>query len=126
MITKILNGLKRILFGSTYKFTTRKGSTSLSGASWVPILTERTETPVKLISIEFITEKDIIAEYRIVVNGDKTFPFADCSQIKSQVTGNFLIPVEVAVGEYLQVEVRGGINTNNVIILNELAVIEVV
>ena len=126
MITKILNGLKRILFGSTYKFTTRKGSTSLSGASWVPILTERTETPVKLISIEFITEKDIIAEYRIVVNGDKTFPFADFSQIKSQVTGNFLIPVEVAVGEYLQVEVRGGINTNNVIILNELAVIEVV
>lgn len=126
MITKILNGLKRILFGSTYKFTTRKGSTSLSGASWIPIHTEMTETPLKLVSIEFIIENEVIAEYRIVVNGDKIFPFGDCSQIKNHVTGNFLIPIEIAANEYLQVEVRGGIKANNVIILNELAVIEVI
>ena len=126
MTNKILNGLKRLLYGETYCFTTRKGSTSLSGASWVPIFTEMTETPMKLISIEFLTEKDIQCEYRIVCNGSKIFPFVDFSQIKNGVTGNFLIPIEIASNEYLQVEVRGSINAKNVIIMSELALIAVV
>ena len=126
MTNKILNGFKRLLYGETYCFTTRKGSTSLSGASWVPIFTERTETPLKLVSIEFLTEKDIIAEYRIVVNGDKIFPFADFSMVQNGVTGNFITKINVAANSYLQVEIRGGIDAKNVIIMNELACIAVV
>lgn len=126
MINKIYRGIKRFLMGETYKFATRKGSTSLNGSSWVPIFTERTETPVKLISIEFLTEKDVNCEYRIVVDGEKIFPFGDFSKVESDVTRNFMLPISVAAGEYLQVEVRSGINNKNVIIMSELAIIEVI
>lgn len=126
IITQILNGLKRILLGSTYKFNIRKGSTSLNGASWVPIFTEMTETPVKLVSVTFLMENQVSGEYRIVVDGEKIFPFGDCSNIESGITRNFLIPVEVAAGSFLQIEVRSGINNKNVVILDEIAVIEVI
>lgn len=123
---RILQGLKRLLFGSTYKFTSRKSSTSLSGSSWTPIFTEMTETPMKLISIEFLTEKTVPIEYRIIVNNEKVFPFGEFSNVESGITRNFLLPVEVATNEYLQIEVRGSINDKSVVILSELAVIEVV
>ena len=126
MTNKILNGLKRLLYGETYCFTTRKGSTSLSGASWVPIFTEMTETPMKLISIEFLKESTNPVEYRIVVNNVKIFPFGDFSNFESGASRNFLIPISISAGEYLQIEIRGSINDKSVVIMSELALIEVV
>ena len=125
MITQILNGIKRLLLGETYKFATRKGSTSLSGASWTEIYRETLEYPTKLISIEFLTEKDITTEYRIVVDGEKIFPFGDFSVVENGVTRNFMLPISVAAGSFLQVEMRSDINNKNVVILNELAVVEI-
>lgn len=126
MINKIYCGIKRFLFSSTSCFTTRKGSTSFAGASWTQIYKEMTETPLKLISITFLLENTISGEYRIVVNGEKIFPFGDFSQIESGVTRNFILPVSIAAGSFLQIEVRSGINNKNVVIMDEIAVIEVI
>ena len=122
---KILQGLKRLLYGSTYKFTTRKGSTSFRGASWVEIYREMLKDPVKLISISFLMENQVTGEYRILCDGTPIFPFGDFSQIENGVTRNFLIPISVAAGSFLQIEVRSGINNKNVIIMDELAVVEI-
>lgn len=122
----ILQGLKRFFYGSTYKFSTRKGSTNFNGPSWIPIFTETTKNPIKLISIEFLTEKDVLCEYRIVVGGEKIFPFNDYSKIENGVSRNFILPIEVAASEYLQIEVSSDVGNKNVIIMSELACIEVV
>ena len=125
MINQIYQGLKRLLFGNTYKFTNRKGSCSLSGSSWVEIYSEMTKTPLKLISINFLMENKISAEYRIVVTGEKIFPFSDFSPIENDITRNFLMPIEIAAGSFLQIEVRSDIKNKNVIIMDELAIIVV-
>lgn len=125
MINKIYRGIKRFLFGSTSYFTTRKGSTSLLGASWISIFTEITENPIKLVSVEFLTEKTVPVEYRICVDGQKIFPFSDCSHVESGISRNFMLPINIASNSYLQIEVRGSINDKSVIILSELACIEV-
>lgn len=126
MIKQIINGIKRSLLGSTFKFTDRKGSTSFNGASWVEIYHEMIETPIKLISVTFLMENQVTGEYRIVVDGKKIFPFGDFSQIESGSTRNFLIPIEIASGSFLQIEVRSGINNKNVIIMDEMAIISVI
>ncbi len=126
IINILINSLKRLLYGNTYRFTTRKDSISLNGSSWVPIFTETTKIPLKLISIEFLTEKGIPCEYRIIIDGEKIFPFTDCSNIENGISRNFLIPINVAADSYLQVEIRSGINNKNVVIMSELAVIEVI
>ena len=125
MITKIYQSIKRFLFGSTSCFTTRKGSTSFAGASWTQIYKEMTETPLKLISITFLLENTISGEYRVVVDGEKIFPFGDFSQIESGVTRNFILPIDIAAGSFLQIEVRSGINNKSVIIMDEFAVVEI-
>ena len=125
MITKILRGIRRLFMGSTYHFSTRKGSTSLNGSSWQEIYREMVEYPLKLISIEFLTEKDVSCEYRIVVDGKKIFPFTDCSNMQNGVSRNFLLPINIGSCDFLQIEVRSGINNKNVVIMNELAIIEV-
>ena len=124
MIIKILNGLKRLLFGSTYKFTTRKGSTSLNGASWTTIYKEMTNDPLKLISIEFVADAAIPPEYRIVVDGEKIFPFVDVAEMKKG-TMTFLMPINIAANSYFEVEIRGSIKDHGVVIMREMAVIEV-
>lgn len=126
LINQILNGLKRLLFGETYKFSTRKDSTSLSGSSWTEIYHEMTETPLKLISVEFLTEKDVMVQYRIVVDGIPIFPFGEFSHVENEITRNFMIPIHVASNSFLQIEIRGVKDAKNVIILNELALIEVI
>ena len=125
MINKIINGIKRLFFGSTFSFQIRKGSCSLSGASWTEIYKEMTKTPLKMISATFITENDINVEYRIVVDGEKIFPFGYSSKIENGVTRGFIVPIEVAAGSYMQIEVMGQINAKNVIIMDELAVVEI-
>ena len=126
ILNQIYNGIRRLVMGSTYRFCSRKGSCSLSGASWTEIYHEMTETPLKLISVTFLTEDTVPGEYRIVVDGEKIFPFGDFSNIENGITRNFLIPINVSAGSFLQIEVRSGINNKNVCIMDELAVIEVI
>ena len=126
MINEIYNGIKRLLFGSTYKFVTRKGSCTLNGASWVEIYKEMTENPVKLISLSFIQQADIKSQYRIMIDGEKIFPFSNDANIENGTTRNFIIPIKISSGSYLQIEVRSDIKMKNVLIMDELAMIEVI
>ena len=126
MINKFYHGIKRFFIGSTDKFCTRKSSTSFNGASWVQIYKEMTKTPLKLVSITFLMEDQINGEYRVVIGGEKIFPFVEYSQIENGTTRNFIFPINVAAGSYLQIEVRSGINNKNVVIMDELAIIEVI
>ena len=122
---KILKGLRRLIYGKTYKFTTRKGSTSLNGASWTSIYHEMTENPLKLVSIEFVADTEIAPSYRLLVNGDKYFPFSDIAEMKKD-TMTFIIPISIAANEYLDIEIRGQIKDKGVVIMRELAVVEVI
>ena len=125
MIIKILKGIKRLIFGSTYRFTIRKDSTSLSGASWTEIYHELTNDPLKLISIDFAADTNSPPEYRVLVDGVKVFPFADVAKMQKD-TMTFLMPVNVAAGSFLQIEVRGEIKDKGIVILREMAVLEVI
>lgn len=126
MINKIINGLKRLLFGSTFKFTTKKGSCTLKGASWVEIYKDMPKNPIKLISVSFVQQNDVKTQYRIMVDGEKIFPFGSDTIIENEVTRNFIIPIEISAGSFVQIEVRSDIKMNNVLILDELALIEVI
>ena len=123
-INQIYNGIKRILFGSTMKFTTRKGSSNFYGASWTELYRETLKYPIKLVSIEILTEKEVTGEFRIMVNGEKIFPFGSSNKIDSGITRNFIIPIEISSGSFVEVEIKGSLNDNSVCILSELAVIE--
>ena len=122
---KILKGLRRLIYGETYKFTTRKGSTSLNGASWTTIYEEMTDDPLKLISVEFVADTGVPPEYRIVVDGEKIFPFGDVAEMKKD-TMTFLMPISVASNSYLEIEIRGQIKDKGVVIMRELAIISVI
>jgi hypothetical protein len=124
IINQILRGIRRLFMGSTYHFTTRKDSSTFNNASWTELYHEVTEYPIKLISIEILTEKDIQGEYRICVNSEKIFPFGDSSKIDN-MTRNFLVPISVAADSFLQIEIRSGIQNKSVCILSELAVVEI-
>jgi len=122
---KILKGLRRLIYGETYKFTTRKGSTTLNGASWVSIFSEMTNDPIKLISVEFVTDTSVPPEYRICVDGEKIFPFGDVAEMRKD-SMTFLMPISIAAGSFLQVEIRGSIKDTGVVIMREMACIEVI
>lgn len=126
MINNILQWIKRSIYGSTYKFTTKKGSTSFNGASWISVFNETTKYPSKIVSITFMMENKTPGKYRIVIDGEKIFPFGDFNSIDNGVTRNFIIPIAVAANSYLQIEVRSEINNKNVIIMDEMAMIEVI
>lgn len=119
----IIQNLKKLIFGATSYFMIKKGSCSLRGASFVEIYRETTNYPVKLMGISFLKEKDVPVEYRICVNGEKVFPFDDYNMIEN-IPRNFMIPIEIAAGSLLIIEVRGGINNKNIIVLDELDVVE--
>ena len=123
-IERFLNGIKRLIYGSTTHFGVWQDSCALSGTSYVPILSKTLDYPITIAAVEFLTEKDIKAQFRIVVNGVKVFPFGEDNVVENGVN-RALMPVEIADGSYLQIEVRGVESTQkNVIILNELNIIE--
>lgn len=125
MINKIYKGIKRLIFGSTTKFTTEKRSTTLSGGSFTGIYSELLENPEYLMSIEFLTDDSSKKFFRIVANGVKLFPFGDDAEIRKGIM-TFSTPIEVAAGSFLQVEIRDEMNSKEIVIMQELAFVELI
>ena len=120
----ILSIVKRLIYGATSFFCIKKGSCALSGKSFVPIYEEMTKLPMEIHSLEFTCEEKIPKMFRITVDGEKVFPYTDESQIQPNKT-MFVTPVKIAVGSYLQIEVKSTISEDkSVIILSELCIVE--
>jgi len=120
---QVMNILKRIMYGPTSKFMVKQGSTSLRGTSFVDLYTERLEYPIQIVALDIKIEKNIVAEWRILSNGIKIFPFGSANTIPDGIVN--IIPVNVAAGSLLTIEVRGtNPKASNVVILSELDVIE--
>lgn len=120
----MFRGIKRLICGYTSHFNVWKDSCALAGKSFESILSRRVEYPTTICAIEFLMEKDCKAMYRIMVDGIKVFPFNEENKVENDLNRQ-LIPVKIAAGSYLQIEVRGiDPDQKNVVILNELDVIE--
>ena len=125
IIEQIYNGIKRLLLGSTSYFEIRQGSCAFRGRSFVTIYRERVRYPVNIMAIQFLFQGTGVGEYRICVNGNKVFPFADTNPIEPSVLRNFIVPIRVAAGALLEIEVRGSDpNERSVVVLDELDVVE--
>lgn len=123
MISLIYNGLKRLLFGSTSVFTVRSGSAPIRGASFVKVYSERLRYPIRIIGVKFVIDPSSQSEWRITVNGDKCFPYNEVNNLDSDY--HSMVPIEVASGELLGIEVRSrNKEYSGIIILEELDVIE--
>lgn len=119
---QVMNILRRIMYGPTSKFMVKQGSTSLRGTSFVDLYTERSECPIQIVSLDIKTEKNIVAEWRICVDGEKVFPFSEANTVLDGVVN--IIPVDISAGKHLSVEIRGKTpKVGDVAILKELAVI---
>ena len=120
---QIINGIKRAIYGYTAHFTIKQGSTSLRGTSFMELYKERLEYPIQILALDIKVEKNVVAEWRVMSDGSKIFPFDAVNSIPSGLVN--IIPVDVAAGSLLSIEVRG---TNpkaaNVVILSEMDVIE--
>ena len=120
---QLINALKRSIYGYTAHFTIKQGSTSLRGTSFTDLYKERLEYPIQILALDIKVEKSVVADWRICADGVKVFPFGDVNSIPSGLIN--IIPVDVAAGSLVTVEVRG---TNpkaaNVVILSEMNVIE--
>ena len=125
IIEQIYKGIKRLLFGSTSHFVIRQGSGAFRGVSFVEIYRERVEYPIKILGIQFVGQNQCLGEFRIIVDGVKVFPFAETNPIEVGVLRNFVVPIEVATGSLLEVEVRSSNpRERGVIIMDELDVVE--
>ncbi len=119
---QLKNALKRIMYNPTTYFTVKQGSTSLRGISFVDLYVEMLEYPVQIIALDIKVEKNIVVEWRICADGEKVFPFADTNTVLDGAVN--IIPVEVAAGKRLSIEVRGKSPKNgDVVILKELDLI---
>ena len=123
MLKLIYNGIKRLLFGSTSVFTVRNGSCPMVGNSFVPVHTERTKTPVKIVGIKFVVDPSLQGEWRVFVAGiDKVFPYG-VNPMDSEF--HHLMPIEIAAGELFCIEVRSrNQEYRGIAILEELDIIE--
>lgn len=120
---QLKNAFKRIVYNSTSCFMIKQGSTSLRGTSFVDLYTERLENPIQIVALDIKIEKNTVAEWRILSDGIKIFPFADVNTIPDGIVN--IIPVNVAAGSLLTIEVRGtNPKASNVVILSEMDVIE--
>lgn len=120
---QLIDSLKRLIYTPTSYFMIQQGSTSLRGNSFVELYKERLEYPIQILALDIKIEKNIVAEWRILSNGVKIFPFADVNIIPDGIVN--IIPVNVAAGSLLTIEVRGtNPKASNVVILSEMDVIE--
>ena len=123
MITLLSRGIKRLFLGSTSVFAVRNGSAAFSGNSFAQVYRERAAYPLRIVGIQFQCDPSAQGEWRICVNGDKVFPFSEINPMDSEFHN--LIPIEIAAGELLEIEVRSrNKEYHGVVILEELDVIE--
>jgi len=125
MIERIYHGIKRSLFGATSHFAIRQGSCAFQGKSFVEIYRERVEYPVEILGIQFVGQKQCLGEYRILADGQEIFPFAETNPIEVGVLRNFVVPIRVAAGALLTIDVRSSNpQERGVIIMDELDIVE--
>ena len=75
------------------------------------------------MGIQFAVDPSAQGEWRICVEGDKVFPYSDVNSLDSEYHN--IVPVDVAAGELLTVEVRSrNKEYRGIAILEELDVIE--
>lgn len=123
MINLICRGLKRWLLGSTNVFAVRSGSAAFSGSSFVQVYQERAAYPLRIVGIKFATDVSSQGEWLVSVDGEKCFPFSDVNPMDSNFHN--LIPIEIAAGSLLQIEIRSkNKGYKGVAILEELDVVE--
>lgn len=123
MLSHFYNGLKRWFFGYTSVFSVRSGSATFNGSSYASVYQERTQYPLRIVGIQFQCELSSQGEYRISVNGNKVFPFNDFNPMDSEFHN--LMPINVAAGELLDIEVRSrNQGYKGIVIVQELDVVE--
>jgi len=116
---KIINGLKRLLYGSTTYFTIKQGSVALRGISFVELYREQLEYPTTIVGIDIKMESNNKAEFRIACDGEKIFPFGDTNTVPDMPVA--LMNIEVAAGSLLTVEVKGMVPKDSfVVVLSEM------
>jgi hypothetical protein len=116
--------LKRLFFGSTSVFAIRSGSAAFNGASFITVYKERTQYPIRIVGIQFAIDTSAFGEWRMTVNGEKVFPFSDINSMDSEFHN--LMPIEIAAGEFLQIEVKSrNSDYKGIVILQELDVVEI-
>ena len=103
-MVNIWNGLKRLILGPTSVFAVRNGSVPIVGLSFVAVYQERTKYPLKITGIQFAIDPSAQSEYRICVNGEKVFPYSEVNNLDSDYHN--LMPIEIAAGELMTVEIR--------------------
>ena len=119
----LLNALKRLIYGTTTHFSIIQSSCALRGTSFINLWSERTEYPCQIVAIDIKVEGSNKTEFRICASGKKIFPFADFNTVPNGLVN--IIPVDVAAGELLSVEVKGmSASDKFVVILSELDLIE--
>ena len=125
IIEQIYNGIKRSLFGPTSHFAVRQGSSAFRGSSFVEIYREDVEYPMKILGIQFLGQNQCLGEYKILVNGEKIFPFGDTNPIEVGTLRNFIVPINISSGSLLAIEIRSSNSQEkSVIVLDELDVVE--
>ena len=123
MLLHFFRGLKRGLFGYTSVFVVRSGSAAFNGSSYVSVYQERTQYPLRIVGIQFQCELSSQGDYRISVNGEKVFPFSDLNVMDCEFHN--LMPINIAAGELLDIEVKSrNSGYRGIIILQELDVVE--
>jgi len=119
---QLIDSMKRLIYTPTSYFTIQTGSTTLRGISFVELYKERLIYPIQILALDIKIEKNVVAEWRICVDDEKVFPFSDVNTVPDGIVN--IIPVEVAAGKLLTVEVRGtSPKATNVVILTEMDVI---
>jgi hypothetical protein len=120
---QLIDGIKRLIYGSTTHFEIKQGSTALNGTSFVELYKERLEYPISVVSFEMKCESKNKAEFRFLSNGTKIFPFINSNNVPDTLVN--IIPVDISAGSLFTIEVKGASpNDKFIVILSELDVIE--
>jgi hypothetical protein len=119
----MLNGLKRLIYGATSYFVIKQGSCALQGQSFVELYREQLKYPTTIMALDIKTEKGVVVEFRICADGEKIFPFTDVNAVPDHLVN--IIPIDVATGTFLTLEVRGlNPRDNFVVVLSEMDCLE--
>ena len=95
----------------------------MNGNSFATIHQERTQDPLRVVGVQFAVDLAMQGEWRICVSGERVFPFSDANNLDSDYHN--LMPIEIAAGEFMAVEVRSrNKEYRGIAILEELNVIE--
>jgi len=119
----ITKAIKRALRGATTHFKIRQGSCTLQGMSFVELYREMTIYPITILAFDIKKESKNKAEFRIMCDGIKLFPFTPTNEIPDGAVN--VIPIDIAAGSLISVEVKGMLpNDRFIVLLSEMNVIE--